>query len=92
MDFNKNELHLLKFLWFYKLLSIGCMIFGSLGIPFGLYISFSRPKSYAGTYLNNALIGASMVVLGMGYVMYCLVKIIDKFKKTTEKGKERVGA
>jgi hypothetical protein len=80
MDFNKNELHILKFLWFYRLVSIGCMILSSLGIPFGLYISFSRPKPYVGTYLNNALIGASIVVLGMGYLMYCLVKIIEKFK------------
>jgi hypothetical protein len=57
------------------------MIFGSLGVPFGLYISFSRPKPYTGAYLNNALIAASIAVLGMGYLMYCFVKIIEKFKR-----------
>lgn len=81
MEFNKNELHILKYLTFYKFLSIGCMILGGLGVPFGLYISFSRPKPYAGAHLNNALIGASIVVLGMGSLMYCFVKIIEKFKK-----------
>jgi hypothetical protein len=61
------------------------MILGSVGIPFGLYIFFSSPKPYAGAHLNNALIGASIVVLGMGSLMYCFLQIIEKFKKRWEK-------
>lgn len=91
MDFNKNELHIIKFIRFYKMFSVGAMIFGSFGIPFGLYIFFSRPKPYAGTYLNNALIAASFAVLGMGYMMYCFVKIIEKFKKSTFPGSAGTG-
>jgi hypothetical protein len=81
MEFNKNELHLLKYLRFYKLLPIFSMIFGGIGIPYGVYFSFYHAKSYTERALNNALIGASIAVLGIGYIMYCLVKIIEKFKR-----------
>jgi uncharacterized membrane protein HdeD (DUF308 family) len=79
MKFTKSELHILKYLTVYKLISIGCMVLGIINTVCGLYVFFSRAKSYMS--LNNALIGASIVVLGMGYLMYCFVKIIEKFKK-----------
>jgi len=78
MEFNRNELHILKYLTFYKLVSIGCMILSSINIVYGLYFFFWHAKSYVA--LSNALIGASIVVLGMGYLMYCFSKIIEKFK------------
>lgn len=80
MEFNKNELHILKYLRFYKLLSIGCMIFGSCGIPFGFYVFFYHTMTYKEIRLNNALIGASISVLAMGYLMYLFLKLIEKFK------------
>jgi hypothetical protein len=81
MELNKNELHILKWLSFYRKLSIGCIVFGGIGIPYGLYYYFFHTKSYAEGYLNNALIAASIVVLGMGYLMYSFVKIIEKLKR-----------
>jgi len=81
MEFNKNELHTLKYLSFYKILSISIMIISSLNILYGLYFSFYRIKSSGEIHLNNALIGASIVVLGMGLMMYSFIKIIEKFKK-----------
>ena len=47
-------------------------------VSYGLYLRF-RGESCG--YLNNALIGASLTVLGMGYVLYCFVKLIRVFKR-----------
>ena len=57
------------------------MIFGGIGIPYGVYFCFFHARTYTERALNNALIGASIALLGMGYVMYCFVKIIEKFKR-----------
>ncbi len=80
MDFNKNEMHILKYLRSYRLLSIGCMIFGGVGIPFGFYNYYIHNRPYSGAYLNNALIAASFVVVALGYLMYCLTNIIHKYE------------
>ncbi len=80
MDFNKNELHIIKFISFYKIIAIFCMILGCLGMPYGIYFSFSQRQSYAEAYLDNALIAASFTVLTMGYLMYCFARIIEKMK------------
>lgn len=81
MEFDKNELHILKYIVFYKFVSIGCTVFGGLGIFYGSWILLFREKPCGEGHLNNALIGASVAVLGMGYLMYCFVKIIEKFRK-----------
>jgi hypothetical protein len=78
MEFNKNELHILKFIRTYQIISIGCMIFGIIGILSGLYNYFSSPKPYDNIYLNNQLIGISISVLGMGYLMHNFTKFIEK--------------
>ncbi len=79
MEFNKNELHMLNVLSLYKALAIVYMVFGIVGIPFGLYLRSSRWQACA--YLNNALIGASIAVLGLGYILYCFVKLVGVFKR-----------
>lgn len=81
MKFSKNELHLIRYLSFYNLFPIASMIFGGLGIPYGFYCSFFHAGSYVEAYLNNALIGASVALLSVGYLMYCFVKIVEKIKK-----------
>jgi hypothetical protein len=57
------------------------MILASVNILSGLYFFFSHAKSYPEILLNTA---ASVIVLGMGYLMYCFVKIIEKFKNRRE--------
>ena len=90
MELNRNELHILKYLPFYKLLSVALMILSGLGIPFGLYANFFRATTEGETLLNNALIGASIVVLGISYLMFHFSKIIEKLRNhyysTNEKG------
>jgi hypothetical protein len=81
MELNKSEIHILKYLPFYRLLSIVLMIFSGLGIPFGLYANFFRPTTSGETLLNNALIGASIVVLGISYLMFSQLRIIEKLKE-----------
>ena len=80
MELSKNELHVLKYIRIYKLISLGCMIFGIQGILSGLYNYFTSQKPYYGVYLNNQLMGISLAVIGMGYLMYSFVKIIEKFQ------------
>jgi hypothetical protein len=77
MEFNKHELRVLKRILFYKVISISCMIFGCLGIVYGLFIFNS--KTYVEMCLNNALIAASVTVIAMGYLMFFFLKIIQKF-------------
>ena len=81
MQFDKDDLHILRCLKFYKILSIVCTILGGLAIPQSLWAIFFYIESRSVVRLNLALIGASLVVMAMGYLMYCLIKIIDKFKK-----------
>jgi uncharacterized membrane protein (DUF485 family) len=57
------------------------MIMGSIGIPYGIYFYFIYAKSYMEVWLNNALIGASIAILAMGYLMYSFLRIIGKFKR-----------
>jgi len=78
MEFNSNDLHILRFLSLYKAISIVCMVFGILGIPFGLYLRF---RSELCAYSDNALIGASVAVLGMGYMLHCFVRLVGVFKR-----------
>ena len=78
MQLNKYELQTVKNITFYKVISIIIMCLGVSGIPIGLYISFFRCNTRSELYLNNALIGASLVVLGISYLMYHFLKIIEK--------------
>jgi hypothetical protein len=56
------------------------MIFGCCGIPFGFYFFFYHTTTYKEICFNNALIGASISVLAMGYLMYSFLKLTEKFK------------
>ena len=78
MQLNKYELQTVKNLTFYKVISIIIMCLGVSGIPIGLYISLFRCNTRSELYLNNALIGASLVVLAISYLMYHFLKIIEK--------------
>jgi len=81
MEFSKNEVKVLQRLRAYKLLSVACMALGGLGIPQGLWaILFGRKPPSEGLY-EVALMGASLVVLGMGYLMFSFVRIIEKLQK-----------
>jgi uncharacterized membrane protein len=84
MQLNKYELQTLKKLNFYKVISIGCMCFSAFGVFFGLYARFFRYHTKSEIFLNNALIGASLVVLGISYLMYHFLKIIEKLNKNIE--------
>lgn len=87
MEFNKNELHILKFLSLYKAIAVFSMVFGILAIPYNLYYPLFSSQSCA--YSSNALIGASMVVLGMGYILHCFVRLIGVFKRQWVREGER---
>ena len=77
MNFDKNELHILKNLSFYKKLSIMIMVASIWLFLFGVYvIVFMRHD-----LKDNALIAAAIVVLSCGYLMFLYTKIIEKFKR-----------
>ena len=78
MEFNRNELKIINNLRFYRILSYASMIFGAIGIPFGLYSLFF---SYEKHRLNISLIAASAVVLAMGYLMWMFLGIIKKYNE-----------
>jgi hypothetical protein len=78
VEFNSNDLHILRFLSFYRVFSIFSMVFGLLGVPIGLYFRF---RSELCAYSDNALITASIVVLAMGYMLHCFVRLIGVFKR-----------
>ncbi len=78
MELNKAEEHILNNILYYKLLSCFSMIFGFFGIPYGLhFVTFTKVE----ISLKWALIGASIVIVGCGLLIYKLLKMIDKFKK-----------
>lgn len=78
MEFNRNELNVLRHLRAYKLLSFVCMVLGGFGIPQSLWaIVFGRKASSEVLY-EVMLMGASLVVLGMGYLMSSFLRIIEK--------------
>jgi len=77
MNFDKNELHILNNLSFYKKLSIMTMVASIMLFLFGVYvIVFMRHD-----LKDNALTAAAIVVLGCGYLMFLYIKIIEKFKR-----------
>lgn len=78
MHMNKNELHTLKYLSFYKCFLIASMCISASGIPLGLYARYYRFHMESQLRLNDALIGASMVVLGLSYMSYHFLKLIEK--------------
>jgi len=77
MNFNKNDRHILNYLWFYKGLSIAVMVISSLLILFGLYLIIFKGHTPA----DIALTGAALVVLSCGYLMFSYIKLIKKFKQ-----------
>lgn len=81
MELNKSDYHIIKHLKLYKVLSIIVMIVSIANIPYGIYYSHFYASYFREIRLNNALVGASVVVLGMGYLMYCFLKTIERFKK-----------
>jgi len=77
MHFDNNEAYILKHLSLYKNLSIVIMSVSTLLFLFGVYLIFF--KEHAGR--DNALTAAAIVVLTCGYLMFCYIKIIEKFKR-----------
>ena len=80
MNLDKNEIHILKYLRAYKYSSAFAIVFGGFMLFWNLYVRFYKTQSQADTYLQNQLIGASIVVVGMGYLMWHFIKLIDKIK------------
>jgi hypothetical protein len=87
VELNKNELHILKHLAWYKAASISSMVFGVLGVPFGVYARLFLSQCCA--YLNNALIAASVAVAAMGYMILSFVLLIGVFKREWERQEQR---
>ena len=81
MELKKSDYHIVKHLKFYKVLSILAIIINLVNIPYGIYFSHFYVISVREVRLNNALVGASIVVLGMGYLMYCFLNTIERLKK-----------
>jgi hypothetical protein len=78
MHLDKNEAYILKHLSLYKNLSIVIMSVSALLFLFGVYLIFFKEH----TGRDNALTAAAIVVLSCGYLMFCYIKIIEKFKRT----------
>jgi hypothetical protein len=55
------------------------MIFSGIQFISGLYFFISRSQFHLS--LENAFIGASMMVFGMGYLMYCFLRTIEMLQK-----------
>lgn len=77
MNFDKNEHHILKNLSFYKNLSIAVMLASVMLLLFGFYLIFFAEH----TGRDKALTAAALVVLSCGYLMFCYIKIIEKFMR-----------
>ncbi len=81
MELDKNELHLINNLRLYKLIAVSCMLIPGAGVIFGIFVSITQPERYAQNHLHNALIGASIAMSGMGYLIFCLLKAVDKLRQ-----------
>jgi hypothetical protein len=82
VDLNKNDLHLLRFLPFYRGVSIFFTAFGLFAIPYSVYV---RLTSGSCMFLNNALIAASITVAAMGYMTFCFLRLIGTYKREYDK-------
>jgi hypothetical protein len=82
MNLDKNEIHILKHLRAYKYFSAFAMVFGAFMLLWNLYDRFFKAQSQADTYLRNQLIGASIAVAGMGYLMWHFIRLISKLRNT----------
>ena len=80
MQLNKHDLHTLKYLTFYKYLSVFGIIFGLLRIIGGIYDHFYRIQGKREIFLSNEIIGASLVVIGVSFLMLHFIKLIEKLK------------
>jgi len=80
MQLNKNELQTINKIAFYKALSIFSMCLSAAGVPLGLYARFFRYHTRSELFLNDALIGASLVVFGLSSLLYNFIRIIEKLK------------
>jgi hypothetical protein len=78
MNFDKNETYILKHLSLYKNTSIFIMVGSALAFIYpGLYIIiFKEP-----TGRDYSLTAAAIVMLTCGYLMFCYIKIIEKFMR-----------
>jgi len=85
MNLDKNEIHILKHLREYKYFSACAMVFGAFMLLWNLNGRFYKTQSQADIYLQNQLIAACIVVVGMGYLMWHFIKLINKIKNTTHK-------
>ena len=84
MELKKNEIQTLRHLFYYKILSVIFMGLGVLGVAFGIYANFLKHPTDEQFYMNNALIGAALVVLGISYVVFYLIHLIGKLKSWLE--------
>ncbi len=84
MELKKNEIQTLKYLFYYKILSVIFMGLGVLAAVFGIYANFLKHPTNEQFYMNNALIGAALVVLGISYVVFYLIHLIEKLKSLLE--------
>lgn len=75
MHLNKNDYHILNHLLFYRWLSIVSLAFGI--VLTSLHASFFIFSTKHDRW-NNALVGASMCVSGLSFVMYNLVRLVEK--------------
>jgi hypothetical protein len=80
MNLNKNDLHTLKYIRAYKIFAGFGMAFGTYMLLVNLYDSFFKALSKHDFYLHNQLIGASMSVVGLSYIMWHNLNLIKKLK------------
>ena len=78
IQLNKNDVHILKYLAFYKVLSISVMVISGLLNLSQIYARFFKDKSEGETILINALIGSALVVFTCGYFMHLFLRLIEK--------------
>lgn len=84
MEFNNDDLYLLKKLSFNKTISITAMIGSAALFTFGIYrIIFQGARG-----LNIALTIAAVVVFMSCYLIFYYIKFIEKYIKTLENSGE----
>lgn len=81
MFLNKNDLHNIKYILIYRIISIVVIIFACGRLMYALYEKCYGKQTFQEQLYNNEIIGASIVVLGMGYMLLNYLITIKKLKQ-----------
>ena len=91
MQVDKNESHIFKYLSFYKYFSVFAIIFGFIRLIGAIYDNVFRIQAQREILLNNQIAAASIVVIGMSYIVFVLLKIIARIKADMKSRIDRRG-